>query len=168
MAKLERNRYIVYIDASFGGETPNWFKIGKNLTGFTVELNPDTSSEKNIWLETYTTDNGYAPSASVDTYYANPEDAIYDKLFEIAMDRLTGDACKTKIMEVVVENDEAEAYSAWTEDIIVKPTSTGGDTSGFAIPYSISFDGGRERGKVSYDAGGYMKGTPSFTPNTGA
>ena len=162
MAKLTRGRYIVYIDASFGNGEPQWFKVGKSLSSLAVELNPDVSTERNIFDEVYATDNGYTPQTSVDPYYANPDDEIYEKLRNIAMNRLTGDDCRTKIMEVIVDDDEGETHSAWTEDILVKPTSTGGDTAGFAIPFDVYFDGGRQEGTVSYTGGNYMTGTPTF------
>lgn len=168
MAKLTRGRYIVYIDASFGGETPVWFKVGKSLSSLAVELNPDVSTERNIFDEVYATDNGYTPQTSVDPYHANPDDAIYEKIRNIAMNRLTGDACRTKIMEVIVEDEDAETHSAWTENVLVKPTSTGGDTAGFAIPFDVYFDGDREEGAVAYADGTYKNGTPAFTPASAA
>ena len=168
MAKLTRGKYIVYIDASFGGETANWFKVGKSLSSLAVELNPDVSTERNIFDEVYATDNGYTPQTSVDPYYANPDDAIYTKIRDIAMNRLTGDECRTKIMEVIIENDESPTYSAWTEDVLVKPTSTGGDTAGFSIPFDVYFDGNREEGTVAYSGGTYKNGTPAFTSKIGA
>ena len=168
MAKLTRGRYIVYIDASFGGEAANWFKVGKSLSSLAVELNPDVSTERNIFDEVYATDNGYTPQTSVDPYYANPDDAIYAKIRNIAMNRLTGDECRTKIMEVIIESDEASSHSAWTEDVLVKPTSTGGDTAGFSIPFDVYFDGNREEGTVAYSNGTYKNGTPTFTSKIGA
>lgn len=168
MAKLTRGRYIVYIDASFGGTTPEWFKVGKSLSSLSVELNPDVSTEKNIFDEVFATDNGYTPQTSVDPYHANPDDSIYEKIRDIAMNRLLGDDCRTKIMEVIVEDDEATSHSAWTEDVLVKPTSTGGDTAGFAIPFDVYFDGGREEGTVSYTGGNYRNGTPTFVPKNAA
>ena len=163
MAKLTRGRYIVYIDASFGGGEPQWFKVGKSLSSLAVELNPDVSTDRNIFDEVYATDNGYTPQTSVDPYHANPDDAIYEKIRDIAMNRLTGDACRTKIMEVIVEEEEAESHSAWTEDVLIKPTSTGGDTAGFAIPFDVYFDGGRTEGNVSYSDGNYKTGQPAFS-----
>ena len=170
MAKLTRGRYIIYIDASFGGTQPEWFKVGKSLSSLTVDLSPDVSTEKNIFDEVFSTDNGYSPQASVDPYYANPEDAIYTKLKDIAMNRLLGDACKTKIMEVVVDTDDpsANTFDAWTEDVLIKPTSTGGDTSGFAIPFNVFFDGNRTAGSARYETGTYKTGSPTFTPYAGA
>lgn len=164
MAKLARDRHIAYIDASFGAVSgPNWFKIGKSLESFVIELNPDVSTTKNIWLENTVEDNGYSPSAEVDPYYADPSDSIYAKLKDIAMNRLVGDDCKTKFMEVIVSDDTAETHEAWTEDIIVKTNSVGGDTNGFAIPYTIHFDGNRTKGNVEFSNDDYKTGTPSFT-----
>lgn len=166
MAKLTRGRYIVYIDANFGVGSPSWFKIGKSLTSLSVDLNPDVSTERNILDEVTATDNGYTPQTSIDPYHANPDDSIYEKILDIAMNRKTGDDCKTTIMEVVVEDDAAESHSAWTEDILVKPTSTGGDTAGFAIPFDVYFDGNRKQGTVEYSNEDYKTGTPTFTSDT--
>lgn len=168
MAKLTRGKYIVYIDASFGGETANWFKVGKSLSSLSVELNPDVATERNIFDEVYATDNGYTPQTSVDPYYTNPDDAIYAKIRDIAMNRLTGDDCRTKIMEVIIEDEKQPTYSAWTEDVLVKPTSTGGDTAGFSIPFDVYFDGNREEGTVTYSNGTYKNGIPTFTSKIGA
>lgn len=171
MAKLTRGRYIIYIDASFGGGTAQWFKVGKSLSSLTVDLSPDVTTEKNIFDEVYSVDNGYSPQTSVDPYHADPDDAIYDKLKDIAMNRLKGDACKTKILEVLVDDEgtgSTATYSAWQEDVIVKPTSTGGDTAGFAIPFNVYFDGNRQEGTVKYSTGTYKTGTPTFTPKSGA
>ena len=171
MPKLTRDKYIVYIDASFGGETPQWFKIGKSLSSLATELNPDVSVEKNILGETFVTDNGYSPQTTVEPYYANTDDAIYEKILDIALNRKTGDACRTKIMEVVVsgsgDTGAAGRHRAWVEDVIVKPTSFGGDTSGVAIPFDVYFDGNRQEGDVDY-AGDYRTSEPTFVDRTGA
>lgn len=157
--KLERQAYMTYIDASFGtGTSPTWFLIGKDIDDMSIELNPDVSTTKNILGETSVKDNGYEPSLSVTPYYANPDDAIYAKLKSIAMERLKGDACKTKILEVIVSDTADESHEAYQEDVIVKPQSYGGDTGGFAIPYDVHFDGNRKKGTVTLSAG-----VPTFT-----
>ena len=162
MPKLTRGKYIIYIDASFGKGEPTWFKIGKSLSSLAVELNPDVSTEKNIFDEVFVTDNGYTPQTSVDPYYANPDDAIYEHIRNIAMNRLVGDECRTKIMEVIIEHDGQAAHSAWIEDVVVKPTSTGGDTAGFSIPFEVYFDGNRVEGNAAYD-NSYKDSEPIFT-----
>lgn len=168
MAQLTRDRYIVYIDASFGSGDPVWYKVGKSLSSLDVELNPDVSTEKNIWLEPYATDNGYAPQATVEPYFADPEDEIYEKILDIAMNRKVGNDCKTKIMEVVVADTAEDSHVAWTEDIIVKPSKVGGELAGFSIPFDVYFDGNREKGKVAYTSGTYKNGTPKFTADSAA
>lgn len=148
MGKLKRQALLHYIDASFGSGTPKWFLIGKDIDSMSVELSPDTETKKNILGETSISDNGYEPKLSADPYYANPEDSIYEQLKNIAMNRLTGDDCKTKILEVLVDKDEGP-YDAWTEDVILKPQSYGGGTEGVAIPFDVGFDGNREQGTVT-------------------
>lgn len=163
MPKLERPALMHYLDASFGDVgSPKWFLIGKDIEEMSVELNPDTETVKNILGETSVKDNGYEPSMSADPYYANPDDSIYAKLKDIAMNRLKGDSCRTKILEVIVEDTSATKHSAWTEDVVVKPQSYGGDTSGFAIPFDVTFDGNRKAGTITITSG-----TPTFTEGTG-
>lgn len=154
MSKLDRKAYATYIDAKFGkSSSPEWFLIGKDIEDMSVELNSQMETVKNILGETSVRDNGYEPSISVTPYYANSTDAIYEHLKNIAMNRLKNDACKTKILEVIIEDTSASSHSAWTEDVIVKPTSYGGDTFGFAIPFDISFDGNRKEGTVTITDG---------------
>jgi hypothetical protein len=150
IGKLKRSYHLLYIDASFGGSTPDWFLIGKDIEDLSVELNPDTSTLKNILDETVTQDNGYEPSVSADTYYANTADSIYSKIKDIAMNRLTGDDCKTKLLEVLIDK-KTGPYDAWQENCIVKPQSYGGPQGGVNIPYNIGFDGDRKKGTVTID-----------------
>ena len=157
--KLNREALMHYIDSKFGASgSPAWFLIGKDIEDMSVELNPDTETTKNILGETTVKDNGYEPSMSADPYYANPDDAIYEKIRDIAMNRLKGDACKTTSLEVIME-DTAGPHKAWQEDVIVKPQSYGGDTSGVAIPFDVLFNGNRQEGTVTITSG-----VPTFTP----
>ena len=95
---------------------------------------------------------------SADPYYANPEDAIYEKIRDIAMNRLTGEDCKTKILEVLIEGDTEATHKAWTEDVIVKPQSYGGSQGGINIPFDVTFNGNRKQGTVKITSG-----APTFT-----
>lgn len=155
--KLKRSHLLHFLDSTFGGSgSPNFFLIGKDVEDMSVELNPDTETKKNILDETSVNDNGYEPSMDVDTYYANPGDAIYEKIKNIAMDRLTGDSCKTTILEVLVDKTTGP-YDAWTEDTIIKPQSYGGPQGGVSIPYKVAFAGNRKKGTVTFS-----NGTPTF------
>lgn len=150
MGKLKRSCLAHYLDSSFGsGTAPEWFLIGKDIEDMSVELNPDMEQVKNILDETSVNDNGYEPSMDADPYYANPDDAIYEKISDIAMNRLTGDDCKTTILEVLIDNTSETSHKAWTEDVIVKPQSYGGAQGGVNIPYQVMFNGNRKEGTVS-------------------
>lgn len=161
VGKLERSALLHYIDASFGGASPKWFLIGKDVEDMSVELNPDTETTKNILDETSVNDNGYEPSVDVDTYYANPDDGeFYEKIKDIALNRLKGGACKTKILEVIVDK-KAGPYDAWVEDAMVKPQSYGGAQGGVRFPYNIAFCGNRTHGAVTI-----TDRVPTFTTDT--
>lgn len=156
--KLAREALMHYIDSSFGTGDTTWFLIGKDIDDMSVELNPDTETTKNILGETTVKDNGYEPSMSADPYYANPKDSIYEKLVNIAMNRLKGDKCKTQILEVIIKDTTEASHPAWVEDVIVKPQSYGGDTSGVSIPFDVLFNGNRKEGVVTI-----TNGVPAFT-----
>lgn len=159
VGKLKRGAHVFYIDATFGGNTPNWFRVGADVEDMSIELNPDVETKKNILDETTVNDNGYEPSISVDTYYANPSDGdFYTKIKNIAMNRLTGDACRTKVLEVLVDKATGP-FDAWQEYAVIKPQSYGGPQGGISIPYNVHFDGERVQGTATI-----ANKIPTFTP----
>ena len=159
MGKLKRSAHLFYIDTTFGGLTPSWYLVGKDVEDMSIELNPDVETKKNILDETRVNDNGYEPSISVDTYYANPSDGdFYTKVKDIAMNRLTGDACRTKVLEVVVDKTTGP-FDAWTEYAVIKPQSYGGPQGGISIPYNVHFDGERVQGTATI-----ANKVPTFAP----
>lgn len=150
LGKLKRSAHLFYIDASFGGSTPEWYLVGKDVQDMSIELNPETETIKNILDETNVNDNGYEPSVSIDTFYAEPKaGTIYTKIKDIMMNRKTGDDCKTKCLEVLVDKTSAP-YDAWVEDCMVKPQSYGGGQGGVSIPTNVAFCGNREQGTASF------------------
>jgi len=159
---LSRSHLKHYIDSTFGGTgTPAWYRLGKNVEDASVALNPDVSITKNILDETDVEDNGYAPQLDIGTYYAKPGDAIYEKVKAIALGRLTGDDCKTTILEVVIDKTTGP-YTAFTEDVIIKPQSYGGPGQGKVnIPFNIMFAGNRVEGTVAF-----TNTVPTFTAAT--
>ena len=147
--KLTRGAHLFYIDTSFGTGTASWYLVGKDIEEMSVDLSPDTETVKNILDETSVRHNGYEPTIDADPYYADPEDALYPKLKDIAMNRKKGGDCKTKYLEVIVEDTEATSHSAWQEDCYVVPQSVGGDTSGFQIPFQVLPAGNRQAGSAT-------------------
>ena len=151
--KIARKYMAHYIDASFGGVSPEWERLGKDLEEYNVEMNPDTESVANILGENSFRNNGYEISSEADPYYANTEDAIFEKLQAIVDNRSTDDACKTKALEVHLWDESSEGvYVAWQEDVYVVPTSYGGDTSGYQIPFTVNHVGNRVKGTFNLES----------------
>lgn len=151
MAKLNREALAHYLDTSFKGiaSSAEWEIIGDDIEEMSVELNPDTETTKTILGQTKTKDNGYEPTMDADPFYADPDKKLYPKLRDIALGQLKGDACKTLMLEVIIEDTEAEKHLAYTQEVIVKPQSYGGDTAGLNIPFQVSFNGARTKGYVT-------------------
>jgi len=153
MAKIERKYLAHFIDASFGGETPNFVRLGKDLEEFIEELNPDVEVKKNILGEQNVVHNGYEVQSEVDPFYAYTGDPLYEQLALIANERKTGDDCKTTKVDVLL-NEDGTVEWAYREDVYVVPNSVGGDTSGVQIPFTV------------YNAGNRVAGTWDTTTKT--
>lgn len=143
--KIKRKYLVHYIDASFGGEKPNYVRIGKDLEEFNEELNPSIETTQNIWGESVAEHNGYEPSGEVDTYYARTGDPLYKRLEQIAIDRLEGDDCKTTVVTAKITEDGTCEW-ARREDVIVGVNSIGGAKDGYQIPWGYYANGNRIKG----------------------
>lgn len=153
--KIARKYMAHFLDSSFGGTTPAWYRIGEDLEEYNVELNPDTEVKKNILGNTTFNHNGYEPSADSDPFYARVGDALFTKLQNIVDTQATDDTCKTSALEVHLWDGDAEnGYVAYKQDCYVVPTSYGGDTSGYQIPYSVNYVGDKVKGKYVPGAAG--------------
>lgn len=151
--KAERKYLAHYIDASFSttGDSTDYVRLGKDLEEFTEELNPSIETAKNILGENSVTHGGYEVSTDADPFYYEYDEALSEKLMDIAMNRLTGDACKTTRVDVLLKpstsgSGEPTVVSAWREDVLVVPNSIGGDTTGVQIPFTIHNVGNRVKG----------------------
>lgn len=158
--KAERKYLAHYIDASFGGSTANYVRLGKDLEEYNIELNPDVETKKNILGENSVIQNGYEVQAEVDPYYYEYDDALSEKIAEIANGRLLGDANKTTAVDVLIDSAGTVEW-AYREDVYVVPKSIGGDTSGVQIPFTVFYAGHRVKGT-------FNNTTNSFTEVTGS
>ena len=161
--KLNREALAHYLDYSFGNtiSSATWEIIGDDIEEMANELNPDIESTKNILGQTKVRDNGYEPTMDADPFYADPEKKLYPMIRNIALDRKKGDACKTLMLEVIVEDTEATNHLAYVQEVIVKPQSYGGGTEGVNFPFQVSEDGARTKGYVT--AASLSGGDPEFT-----
>ena len=154
--KIARKYMAHFIDASFGGSTANWYRIGKDLEEYNVEMNPDTEVRKNILGESSFVHNGYEISADADPYYAVVGDALFEKLQNIIDTQANDDTCKTDILEVHLWDGSENSFKAYKQEAYVVPTSYGGDTSGYQIPFTVNYTGAKI-------AGTYNPTTSTFT-----
>lgn len=164
--KIERKYMAHFLDTvnfNNGTATPSWYRIGEDLEEYNVDLNPDTELVKNILGSTRFDHKGYEPSADADPFYARNGDALFAKLQDIVDNRHTGDQCKTNALEVHLweETNTSGTFVAYRQPCYVVPTSYGGDTSGYQIPFTVNYVGDRRKGTFTPD----QAGGGTFTPD---
>lgn len=163
-AKIERKYLAHFIDSNFNPDPTavttnsspgfNYVRLGQDLEAFAMELNPQVETRKNILGEQHVIHNGYETSSSVDTFYAYEGDPLFERLSDIANERLTGDDCRTSRVDALFHLDAQKNLVcdwAYREDCWVVPQSLGGDTSGVQIPFQILDAGNRVIGTATYD-----------------
>lgn len=152
--KLEREALAHFLDTSWGSDPAKaaWEILGEDIDDMSMDLNPDTEAKKTILGKNKVNDKGYQPSMSADPFYADPSSKLYPKIREIAMERLKGDACKTLMLEVIVEDTSAAKHLAYAQEVLVKPQSYGGGVEGVNFPFNIHEDGERTKGYVTAES----------------
>lgn len=150
--KAERKYLVHYIDAAFDTTyaAADYVRLGKDLEEFTVDLSPEVETVRNILGENSVRHNGYEASSEADPVYYDYDDALTEKIMEIAMLRKSGDDCRTSYVEVLLRPGEEGAkptvIRAVREDVLVVPNSYGGDVSGVQVPFTINYAGNRTEG----------------------
>lgn len=165
--KIERKYMAHYLDtANFnnGSDTPSWYRVGEDLEEYNIDLNPDTELVKNILGTTRFDHKGYEPSAEASPFYARVGDGLFEKLQAIVDNRYAGDQCKTNALEVHLWEDgtTSGSYVAWRQPCYVVPSSYGGDTSGYQLPFNVNYVGDRVKGEFVPNS---VTGGGTFTPN---
>lgn len=142
---------VQYTPASGG-----WEALGKDNDDLSKELNPDTETSKNVLGESTFTHSGYEPEVDLDPYYADPSRKLYAHLMDIAVQEKYGeDDCLGYFAEAHFTAAN-EARQVMTGYCFVRrawfvPQSTGGDTSGLAIPFTVQPVGPMTKKAISYD-----------------
>ena len=164
--KLERKYLAHYLNPAFTtSDDATYVRLGKDLEEFSVELNPEVETVRNILGENSVQMSGYEVSADTDPFYYAENDALAQKILDIALGRLTGESCKTTYVDVILKPGETGAaptvVTAWREEVYVVPTSYGGDTTGVQTPFTVHFAGNRVEGTFDLE-------TKKFTPKGSA
>ena len=140
----------------YQAKTGAWEAIGKDNDDLGKELNPDTETSKNVLGESTFNHSGYEPQVDVDPYYMDPARKMYKHLRDVAIQEKYAEAdllgwfaeayFDTANPNTGIMTGEAFVRRAW-----FVPKSTGGQTSGQAIPYTINPVGSPVRKKIVYD-----------------
>ena len=163
--KIERKYMAHFLDtanlAVTTATTASYYRIGEDLEEYNVDLNPDTEIVKNILGTTRFDHNGYEPSADADPFYARSGDQLFEALQKIVDNRYKGDQCLTTALEVHLwdEGSTTGTFVAYRQPCYVVPTSYGGDTSGYQIPFSVNYIGERTKGTYSVANGTFTADT---------
>ncbi len=150
---IERKYLFHFIDAAFkkltsDDGTPamstNYVRLGKDLEAYNEELNPQVSVQNNILGEQTVRHTGYQVSSTVEPYYAEEGDPLWEKLQEIANKRIVGDGTETTRIDGLMD-ENGNVLWAYMESCKAIPNSLGGDTSGVQIPFQVQNCGNRHR-----------------------
>lgn len=154
--KMQRKFFQTYVDSTMNGTTPSYYRLGKDLEEFNVEMNPDTETGKNILGESTFTHNGYEISADADPFYARQGDDLFEALQGIIDTQAQYEGCATTLIEVHLwdAGTTSGTYKAFKQNVYLVPTSYGGDTSGYQIPFTISYVGEKTAGYFTPDGNG--------------
>ena len=154
VGKIARKYMAHFLDTSFTinatTPTPMYNRLGKDLEEYTVGMNPDVTVFKNILGETNMTNNGYERGGSVEPFYCEVGDPLFEKLQDFVDNETQDDGLKTYICEVHLWDETSTGvYTAYRQPCYVVPTSYGGDTSGYQIPFDIHYVGERQAGSFT-------------------
>ena len=141
MAKIQRKYMAHFIQ--LGDET---IRLGKDLEEYSPELGAQVEKTKNILGQTSVNIVGYEKTGTVEPYFAESGDPLFEKLQAIIDGDLTLDDCKASIVEVKLWEGEGSSYPAIREECFLEVTSYGGDTQGYQIPFTIHYTGIKETG----------------------
>lgn len=159
MAKLDRNKLMYFagfLQAGTSKTAPgdvDWEVLGRDNDDLSKALNPDTETSKNVLGEATFKHNGYEPEVSVDPYYADDASPLYPKLSVAAIQEKYGDAdIKGYFVEVnfTTAGTGTMSGTGYMREAYIVPQSTGGDTSGMGLPFSVHPVGPQTTVTVTY------------------
>ncbi|HCA29833.1 MAG TPA: hypothetical protein DEP23_09825 [Ruminococcaceae bacterium] len=165
MAKIERKFMAHFIDAAIPDPaetvTAEYVRLGKDLEEYSAELSAQVDKTKNILGETSVKLSSYEKQGTVEPYYAEKGDPLFERLCDIVDNQKVLDDCATTLVDVHLwEQPELEtsSYPAIRWDAVIEVTSVGGDNTGLQIPFAVHYTGGSTKGTFDLTS-------KTFTPN---
>ena len=152
MAKIERKYMAHFLQV---GE--EYIRLGKDLEEYSPELSAQVEKTKNILGEVAVNITGYEKTGTVEPYFAEQGDPLFQKLQAIIDGDLTLDACRAAMVEVKLWEGEGTAFPAIREECYLEVNSYGGDTQGYQIPFTVHYTGKKEHGTFDVSANTFTK-----------
>ena len=144
--KIERKYLAHYINVAQEGEAV-YERLGQDLESFAPELSAQVETKRNILGESSVVISGYEKSGAVETYYADSDTGLFDRLQTIVDEDLVLEKLRTAVVEVKLWKPmEDGGYEAIREEAYIAVTSYGGDTTGYQIPFTLHYTGKKVKG----------------------
>ena len=157
--KIERKYMAHYINADATGESPAYVRLGQDLEEYSPEMSAEVETKKNINGENSINISSYAKSGSVEPYYADKDDPLFQRLQSIIDGDLVLDQLKTDVVEVKLwEEEQAGKYPAIKEEAYIEVASYGGDTTGYQIPFNVHYTGKKTVGQFDISTKTFTEG----------
>ena len=153
MAKIERKFMAHFLEV---GE--QYVRLGQDLEEYSPELSAQVEKTKNILGELAVNITGYEKTGSVEPYFAQAGDPLFEKLQAIIDGDLVLDSCKAAMVEVKLWDGEGTAFPAVREECCLEVNSYGGDTQGYQIPFTVHYTGVKETGTFDVTGLKFTKG----------
>ena len=159
MARQERRNLMFFAGFLASGENKSapgdvgWEALGRDNDDLSKELNPDTENGRNVLGEATFKLSGYSPEVNVNPYYVDDESPMYEKLKAAAVEEKRSDQdIKGYFVEATYTSATATTLTGtgFMREAYIVPESTGGDTAGVGIPFTVHPVGPMTEVRVTY------------------
>ena len=154
--KIERKYLAHYINVAQEGEAV-YERLGQDLESFAPELSAQVETKRNILGESTVVISGYEKSGAVESYYADSDSGLFQRLQAIVDEDLVLEKLRTDVVEVKLWKEQEGKFEAIREEAYIAVSSYGGDTSGYQIPFTLHYTGRKTKGLFDV-------ATMTFTP----
>lgn len=159
-SKYKRKMLAHYLNATPGSDgAATYERLGKDLTEFITNLNPNVTTTTNILNETTTEIDSYQPSSEAATYYARKGSKLHEFLQDLIDRRATLGDLETDYVEAHTWDGTPGSVKAFKTPVVIELVSYGGDTTGIQIPFTLHECGERISGT-------FDETTKTFTPDS--
>ena len=153
--RIERKYLAHYIKGAY---MENFVRLGKDLEEFTPEISAEVDTHRNILGQKRVIISGYDKTASVEPYYAEENDPLFNYLQGIIDGDAVMEDLKVQVVDVKLwETVEACGYLATMEEAYLEVTSYGGDHNGYRIGFKLHYTGIKKKGTFDIENNTFLE-----------